>query len=284
MDPDNPVLNTEEIVNTEAITDKKAANPTKAISGTPVARSGPSINTLFTYDKSDGEFAPFASHLAKAYYPGAKLVGIDSVQNLAGVLSKYANINTLVIFTHSIPGSLILNGVVKTSQFVNAELAKSKVLINNRIVFEGCEIMQDPVDTCKMIGSIAGSSVNVIGYSYYTITQIIKFDFTGINDVNTVKQQYQKFDNKYWLPGLPDADRALNKKIEHGRRWFRDMLDSTPPEGQNFRRIESYSSLGRKSAKNLKEAQQIEQEYDSPVFAGDIITVSNVSSIVQATP
>lgn len=284
MPHENTVTNTDAITNIDSITNRKVADTSNIVSGNKNASSQPSLNTLFVYDKTDTSFAPFAKHLAKAYYPGAKLEAITSVRNLAAILSKYSVINTLVIFTHSTPGSLLINGVIKTSTFVNAELAKSHVKINSQIVFEGCEIMIDPIDTCKMIASIAGSNVKVIGYSYYTITQIISFDFSGTSNANSVQNEYNKFDADYWLPGLPSASAALGKKFSHGRRWFRDILDTTVPEGQNFRRIESLSSLGKATAGTHAEAKSLEQNYNSPVYSGDIITVSNVASVVKGKP
>jgi len=241
------------------------------------------LDTLFVYDSQSG-FDDFAPLLAKAYYSHNKIAPVGDIQDLSALLGKYSTIGTLAIFAHSIPGAILLGGRARTAKDVNGELGKSGVRVTKKIVFEGCSIMKDPVDTCRMIQSIAGPNAVAMGYSYYTITQTIGFDFKGVNDVAAIEKRYKEFDSKYWLPGLPTPSEAKGTRFVHGRRWFRDVMDTTPPEDNNIRHIESYTSLNRVSISNAAEAIQVRDSYDAPVYSGDLITVSNITAVARAGP
>lgn len=246
-------------------------------------RAKGTIDTLFVYDSQSG-FDEFAPLLAKAYYPGNKIVGISDIQELSALLGNYSTVGTLAIFVHSIPGALLLGGHARTAKDMSSELGKSKVKVTRKIVFEGCSIMKDPIDTCRMIQSVAGPNAVAVGYSYYTITQTIGFDFKGVRDTNEIQKKYNAFDSKYWLPDLPAPKAAAGTRFIHGRRWFRDVMDTTAPEEGNVRHIESYSSLNKVSIGNAAEAIQVRDSYDAPVYTADIITVTNITAVARAGP
>lgn len=273
------VTETTDLTETSRVTDKTAAT-TAQIKGSARSPSNASAGlSLYLYDASDAKISGFAGQLAKAYYAGAKVAGINSISEMAGQLSKYQLLEKLILFSHSIPGSLIINSVSNTSSFVNNLLAKSKAKVSSQIIFEGCELMQDPIEACKMVVSVAGKDCSLKGYSYYTITQVVSFDFSQIQDDQVIKGQYKQFDNRYWLPGLPDPKLVHGKKIKHGRRWFRPVMDHTAPEGKNFRDIESYTSLKPVTVNSHKEAKELKESYNAPVYPGNIITANNISAI-----
>ncbi len=257
-----------------------SAKPAAGSAATKATTQAPASGgiTLFIYDASFADFAPL---LQDAYYPGAISKPIKNLVGLAGVLSKNTSIDTLVLFTHSIPGSLLLGAVSTISANVDAALAKTGAQVSGRIVFEGCSIMKDPLDTCKMIKSIAMPKAVAVGFNYFSITQPITFDFRKISKAAAVAAEFKKFSNDYWLKKLPDPATVLGKKIVLGRRWFRDELDHTVAE-QVQRGIASYTALSPVTVGTKAEAQKLKKKYDdSPVVAAEIVTVTDIAAVAK---
>lgn len=282
MPPRHPVTDATRVLNAETVTQSPVTDTQAATGGGSSAAKGPRINTLMLYDSGDAGISEFSPILARAYYPKAKLVGIDSLAALAAALSKYSEIDTLIINVHSSPGSLLIDYASASLSQVRDALAKTGVIVKSKIVFEGCQIMQDPIETCRMVEKICGPKTQVVGYTYYSITNKFEIDFTTFDDPVEIQSFYNGFTLDYMIPGLPSAKESVGKVVVHGRRWFRDQYDETLPENGNFLHIESLESLKRYTIGNAEEALRAEADFAGPVTPGAIVTVTNVSAVAKA--
>lgn len=282
MPPRHPVTDASSVLNAATLTQTSVANTKAASGGGSSAAKGPSINTLMLYDKEDDGISKFAPILARAYYPGATLVGVDSLAGLAAALSKYSRIGTLVIDVHSAPGQLLIGSHNPTTSMVRQALAKTGVTVQSKIVFEGCMIMQDPIDTCQMVECICGPNTQVAGFTYFSITNTFDIDFREFHDADEIQAFYDGFTMDYMVPGLPSAKASTGKVITHGRRWFRDQYDETLPEDGNFLHIESLESLTPYKIGNAQDALKAEADFSGPVVPAAKVTVTNVSAVANA--
>ena len=282
MPPRHPVTDVAQFLNAMELTQAPVKDTSVATGGGASAAKGPSIDTLMLYDSGDTGISDFAPILARAYYPKARLVGVGSVGELAAALSKYSRIGTLVIDVHSGPGYLLIGGNAPTTARVSAALAKTGVVVQSKIVFEGCQIMQDPIDTCQMVEKICGSKTQVTGFTYFSISNIFEIDFTDFHDPVEIQDYYDSFTMDYMVPGLPSAKASTGKVVRHGRRWFRDEFDETLPEDANGARIKGLKDLQDYQINNAKDALQAQTDFSGPVVPGARVTVTDVAAVAQA--
>ncbi|WP_428820039.1 hypothetical protein [Microbulbifer sp. MCCC 1A16149] len=282
MPPRHPVTDVGQVLNSATLTQTPVAGTKAATGGSSGTAKGPSIKTLMLYDSGDSGISGFAPILARAYYPKAKLVGVGSVAELAAALSKYGKIDTLVINVHSAPGQLFIGGRNPTTETVRQALAKTGVTVQSKIVFEGCQVMRDPVDTCKMVASICGPKTQVTGFTYFSVSNTFEIDFTDFKDAGEIQSFYDDFTMDYMVPGLPSAKASVGKVITHGRRWFRDKYDETLPEDGNFLHIESLESLQPYKLSTAEDALRAQADFSGPVVPGAKVTVTNVSAVANA--
>ncbi|WP_143735635.1 hypothetical protein [Microbulbifer mangrovi] len=282
MPPRHPVTDVSQVLNATTLTQTPVTDTKAATGGSSGPAKGPSIKTLMLYDSGDSGISGFAPILARAYYPKAKLVGVGSVAELAAALSKYGRIDTLVINVHSAPGQLIIGGLNPTTETVRQALAKTGVTVQSKIVFEGCQVMRDPIDTCRMVASICGAKTQVTGFTYRSVFNTFEIDFTDFKDAEEIQSFYDDFTMDYMVPGLPSAKASVGKVITHGRRWFRDKYDETLPEDGNFLHIESLESLQSYKISTAEDAQQALADFSGPVVPGAKVTVTNVSAVANA--
>ncbi|WP_299594912.1 hypothetical protein [uncultured Microbulbifer sp.] len=282
MDPNHPVTDVARFLNATELTQTPVAD-TKAAKGSgSSAAKGPSINTLMLYDSGDSGIGKFAPILARAYYPNAKLVGVGSLAELAAALSKYGKIDTLIIDVHSGPGFLLIGGASPTTKKVRQALAKTGVIVQSKIVFEGCQIMQDPIDTCQMVESICGPNAQVSGFTYFSISNTFEIDFTEFDDPAEIQAFYDDFTMDYIVPGLPSAKASVGRVITHGRRWFRSDFNETLPEDAGGARIKSLQDLKDYQIKNAQDALKAKADFSGPVVPGAKVTVTDVAVVAQA--
>ena len=282
MPPTHPVTDVLQVLNAAELTQTAVADTKAATGGGSSAAKGPSINTLLVYDSGDSGISDFAPILARAYYPKAKLVGVQSLAQLAAALSKYGSIDTLVIDVHSGPGFLLIGGDSPTTQKVRQALEKTGVKVTSKIVFEGCNIMRDPIDTCKMVEKICGPNTQVTGFTYFSISNTFTIDFTEFEDPAEIQSYYDGLTMEYMVPGLPSARGSVGKVVTHGRRWFRIDPDETLPEDAFGARIKSLQDLQVYTLKDGQDALQAKADFSGPAAQGARVTVKNVTAVAKA--
>ena len=282
MPPRHPVTDVQQLLNAVELTQTPVADTKVASGGASSAAKGPSIHTLLLYDSGDSEISEFAPILARAYYPKAKLVGVSSLAELAAALSKYSSIDTLVIDVHSGPGYLLIGNGSPSTKSVRNALAKTGVAVKSKIVFEGCQIMQDPIDTCQMVEPICGSGTQVTGFTYFSISNTFTIDFTDFTDPAEIQSYYDGLTMEYMVPGLPSAQDSAGKVVKHGRRWFRSDFDNTLPENAPGARIKSLQDLQSYQIQNAQDALQAQADFAGPVVQGARVTVTNVAAVARA--
>lgn len=282
MPPRHPVTDVLQLLNAAELTQTAVTDTKAASGGGSSAAKGPSINTLLLYDSGDAGISDFAPILARAYYPKAKLVGVSSLAQLAAALSKYSRINTLVIDVHSGPGFLLLGSDSPSTKQVQQALEKTGVRVTSKIVFEGCNIMRDPVDTCRMVEKICGPNTQVTGFTYFSISNTFTIDFTEWDDPAEIQSYYDGLTMEYLVPGLPSAKDSVGKVVTHGRRWFRSDPDETLPEDAFGARIKSLQDLQSYTIKSAQDALQAEADFSGPAVQGARVTVTNVAAVANA--
>lgn len=282
MPPRHPVTDVQPLLNATELTQTPVADTKVASGGAASAAKGPSVNTLLLYDSVDSELSKFAPILARAYYPKAKLVGVKSLAELAAALSKYSSIDTLVIDVHSGPGYLLIGNGSPSTKSVQTALAKTGVVVKSNIVFEGCQIMQDPIDTCQMVENICGPKTQVSGFTYFSISNTFTIDFSDFHDPVEIQSYYDGLTMEYMVPGLPSAKDSTGKVVTHGRRWFRSEFDNTLPEEAPGARIKSLQDLQDYRINSAQDARQAQQDFSGPVVPGARVTVTDVAAVAQA--
>ncbi|MBY6189686.1 hypothetical protein KUV22_04575 [Microbulbifer agarilyticus] len=282
MPPVHPVIDVTRMLNAQMLTQTPVTDTKAATGGGSPAAKGSSIKTLMIYDDGDAGIRDFAPILARAYYPQAKLVGATSLAALSAILSKYSKIDTLVIDVHSGPGYLLIGGANPSLTAVREALKKSGVTVQSKIIFEGCSIMRDPIETSRMVEPICGPKTQVTGFTYFSVTNKFEIDFSDFHDPKEIEEFYKDFTMDYMLPGLPSAKDSTGKVVTHGRRWFRDTYDETLPEDGNFLHIESLETLKKLTVNTANEALAAKSNFSGPVFAGAQVSVTNVSAVASA--
>ncbi|MBY6210988.1 hypothetical protein KUV95_05455 [Microbulbifer agarilyticus] len=282
MPPVHPVIDVTRMLNAQMLTQTPVTDTKAATDGGSPAAKGPSIKTLMIYDDGDAGIRDFAPILARAYYPQAKLVGATSLAALSAILSKYSKVDTLVIDVHSGPGYLLIGGANPSLTAVREALKKSGVTVQSKIIFEGCSIMRDPIETSRMVEPICGPKTQVTGFTYFSVTNKFEIDFSDFHDPKEIEEFYKDFTMDYMLPGLPSAKDSTGKVVTHGRRWFRDTYDETLPEDGNFLHIESLETLKKITVNTADEALAAQSNFSGPVFTGAQVTVTNVTAVAGA--
>ena len=282
MPPRHPVTDVLQVLNAAALTQTAVADSQAATGVGPSTAKGPTINTLLLYDSGDPGISDFAPILARAYYPKAKLVGVQSLGQLAAALSKYSTIDTLVIDVHSGPGFLLIGNESPSTKKVRQALEKTGVTVTSKIVFEGCNIMRDPIDTCRMVEKICGPSTQVTGFTYFSISNTFTIDFTEFDDAAEIQAFYDGMTMEYMVPGLPSAKDSVGSVVTHGRRWFRSDFDETLPEDAPGARIKSLQDLQSYTINNAQAALKAQAEFSGPVVQGARVTVTEVAAVAHA--
>ncbi|GJL74135.1 hypothetical protein [Nitrosomonas sp.] len=283
MPQNDPVTGNSDITNRDIVTATPVNDKTDILSPKPKKEQDkaakPKVAKLFIYDASLGNDE--ATAIRDAFYGGAKLVPINEWSDLVSELSKYSEINTLVLDTHSIPGNLLIGGTSPSTQNQQSRLAATGVTVTNQIIFEGCSIMGHPADTAKIIFGIAGSKTKATGYTFFSVVSSFEVDLVGNEDEDVINSALQPF-REYLLPGSPTAKSLVGKKgpVKFYRRWFRRDLDETLPENETDpRAIKKRSELTRIRVRNETDAQSVRSEYESPIEPGYIVTIEDIQAV-----
>lgn len=288
--------------NEDPVTDTRALTDTTRVTGTQVAdtsgvtapaskkaqnaKAKPKIDKLFIYDKqfdSGGE----ARALCDAYHKGATMVAVADWKGLVATLSRYSTITTLVLFTHSIPGELLIGEEAPTRDDARKRLAGTGVTVTGAVVFEGCEIMQNPVTTSFIFSAIAGKSSRLQGYTYFSILDTVTIDVPKDSTEQAVQASLRPYE-RYLLPGQQTAKAMAAKPGRYTlhRRWFRKELDRTPapplqPADLPDRSFTPYDQLSRRSIATPEEAKAALADFSQPVPPAQIVTVTDVAAVAK---
>jgi len=282
----NPVTESAIITNREA-TQTNVTNKNSIISPqsqrTLHAKTKPTINSLFIYDYMLSKQA--AEAILNAYYTGAKLISIKNWNNIISTLSKYSKIDTLIFYTHSIPGSLLIAGKSPTLNNQSKKLKSSKVVITNRIIFEGCSIMEDPLSVAELTSGIVGDRTKIFGYTLFAIIQPLKVRLTGNGDIQQIKDILSPH-KIYLLPLKTSYEDLANtkKKVTFYKRWFRAEYNESPipnsmPGDLPPRGIFSRSQLKNKTIFTHNEACIFKNKLRTPISHPYFVTMDNIKKI-----
>lgn len=281
--PDDGVLtDPSRIVAQGSVADTSVADQTDVLS--PKSRkkqdkkAKPKVTTLFIYDKTMNENA---IAIQKSFYEKAKTVAIETWGDLQSTLSRYSEIGTLVIYTHSTPGNLVIGGRSPPESQQGEQLGKTGVTVTKEIFFEGCSIMGRPKKVAELVSNIAAPSASAKGYTLFVVVQEIKITLTGDEDQEEIEEARKPWVDEYLLP-KPTVAELVGEKGNKSffRRWFRKEYDTTPPEqAEDARHIKSYGELGRRTINTQEEAEALNNEMQSPFPPGEIVTVNNIHKL-----
>lgn len=287
---DDPVTDTRPLTDTTRVTGTQVADTSNVTAPAPKktqnAKAKPKIEKLFVYDQ---EFDPGeARALRDAYHKGATIVAVADWKGLVATLSRYSTITTLVLFTHSIPGQLLLGDEAPTRENARTRLASTGVTVTGAVVFEGCEIMQDPIATSQIFLAITGPSARLQGYTYYSILDTVTINVPKDSTEQAVQTSLRPHEY-YLLPAQPTAKAMAAKPGRYTlhRRWFRKELDRTPapplqPGDLPDRSFTPYNKLARRSIGTAEQAKAALEDFSNPVPPAEIVTVTNIGAVAKA--
>ncbi|SER78390.1 hypothetical protein SAMN05421690_10762 [Nitrosomonas sp. Nm51] len=283
MSPNNPVTDDNGVTSRDAVTATPVADKSSLVKPKSKQQQNksakPKIDKLFVYDASLG-VGP-ATAIRDSFYKGAKLEPITTWSDLVTVLSRYSEIKTLVLDTHSIPGNLLIDGNSPSTDDQKNRLTATAVQVTGRIIFEGCSIMGDPATTAKLVSGITGPSASVTGYTFFSVVDSITVELIGDEDEEGIKTALEPF-KQYLLPGNPSAKSLAGKSgpVDLYRRWFRRDLDETSPENETDQRaIKQRSDMTDVRVRTAEDAERVRSEYQSPVEPAYIVTIEDVQAV-----
>lgn len=283
---DDPVLDTRRLIARTSTATSPFTGNAGILSAKPKKEQDraakPRIAVLFLYDESLGQNA---LALRNAYYAGAKEVPIRTWRDLVRVLSRYSEIGTLVIDTHSRPGELLIGPSNKTPEDPARLLASTGVTVTDRIAFEGCQIMGDPVRVAKLVAGIAGPKARATGFTYFSIVRALELLLTGEESAATIEISLQDYDLGYLLPGAPSFESLAGKTgtVPLYRQWFRlDTKTTIPEEESNPRAIKRRSELDAVTVRTRAEAEEVRSDHAKPIKPARVVTIENIADV--ATP
>ena len=290
MSPPNE--NNNPVTQSDTITDRQATQTSVADKGSVTsqqnqkalnAKTKPTINPQNIDDDILCKHA--AETILNTFYSGAKLVSIKNWDGIISTLSKYSQIDTLVFYTHSIPGSLLIAGNSPTLSVQAQKLTSSKVLISNRIIFEGCSIMSDPISVAKLTLGITSDTTKIFGYTLFAIIQPLLVTLTGNGNVQQIKDIFDP--HKIYLLPIKTSYEDLantNKKVTFFKRWFRADYNETPvpdilPGDYPPRGIFARSQLKDKTISTHNGACMFKNDLLAPISHPYFVTMTNIKQI-----
>lgn len=265
----------------------------RVIIGQPDALGKKSVSKLVIYDKSMEK--DHVDALIASSYHGAERKAVSSFKNLQEVLSKYAEVETLVIFTHSTPGSLLLGDTAPTVSDQQAFFTGSGVRVTKEVRFEGCSIMKNPTDTSRIVSGITAKGVRVTGYTMFSVFHSAKIEvekkgrrtpaeYTAYLD--KVGEEVNKFiggKEEYLVPGSRTIEEIKSKPGTHTLtlRWFRDEYteEPLPDDASARRRIFPLSAVTPRTIATPAEAVKAQEDYAQPVHMPEQAIVTDVSAV-----
>lgn len=160
-DQENPVTDTDRVTRPDAVLTTPVADDGKVVGSSPAKKgkaAGKSVTTLFLYtEKADKAFGQIR-------HQGALSREVRDWKQLVAILGEYAKIQTLVLMTHGAAGTLLIGNAPKSGSEAAAALRKSGARAN-KVIFEGCMIMQQPVEAAQIAQGVHAATA--VGYNWW---------------------------------------------------------------------------------------------------------------------
>lgn len=262
------------------------------------AKAKPTIEKLFIYatdvgkDEDGNRSKLFAERIRNAYYPNAKMESVDDWNQLVAVLSRYSEIKSLILFTHSIPGELLIGGEAPTKEDQQRRLASTGVKVTQGIFLEGCSSMKDPITASFIFSAIAGQTTQLQGYTYFGLANDVTVEIPKDATEKIARTQIEPH-KLFLLPNQPAAKDIAAKPGKHiyVQRWFRPEIDDPPikppplaPGTLPPRDFVLQSSLARRSIATAAQAKAALTDFSQPVFSAEVVTVTDIATVAKTEP
>lgn len=287
---------------TDRFTDAGAVTDTTRITGTRVAdaagvtqpspkaaqdqRAKPTVENLFLWDSASLDRV-HATALRDGLHARSTMLGVNNWDDLRAALGRYARIGTLVLFTHSIPGELLLGGSSPSASDAQRLLASVGRTVSSAIAFEGCEMLRDPVGAAWMFQPLLGDGAQMRGYTLYSVLNTLTVTIPTGADAATIAQQLRPH-ARYLLPGQPSPAQMAGKPGTYTlvQRWFRHDLDETAappllPGDPPARDFLPRDSLGSRTIASAADARAAVELFAAPVPPAEAVTITNVPAVAQ---
>jgi len=160
-DQENPVTDTDRVIRPDAVLTTPVADNGKVVGASPANKgkaARKTVTRLFLYtEKADKPFGQIR-------HQGAVSREVADWKQLVTILGEYAKIETLVLMTHSTAGTLLVGKTPKSGDEAAAELGKSGARAN-KVIFEGCMMMRDPVEAAQIAQGVHANTA--VGYNWW---------------------------------------------------------------------------------------------------------------------
>lgn len=179
--------------------------------------------------------------LIQKHYEIQKSLKISNIEDIASIISSYSIIESLVIYTHGIPGSLMINGNDIEFENIEKKLIRSKKIQIENIYLEGCNVLEEG----GVKGAIVlGNRVNAKTISGFNYAHI----FQRVSPIVPNKFVNFKFFQPYFAFNQA-IDPALSKGLTIWFEWFYTETESPKiikSTNDVYKKMEIYEELGKK--------------------------------------
>lgn len=156
------------VLGTQSLLQTVVAQTAPVLASTPQQAPSPGRKhaTLHViYAESDRNAVRDTLAYIKFRYPKVKPVRVRSWAALIQELRQYHTIEYLILVTHSGPGQLIINSERKDGDEVAALLKPLNISVPQRIVFEGCSLLAEPMEAWKIAKAVQAREA--VGYTWW---------------------------------------------------------------------------------------------------------------------
>jgi hypothetical protein len=163
---ENPITDAGPVTDARPITETPVANDADIVAPQPAQQRRPArrnANKLYIQSSTAAE-QEFDEALGRIRHHGAVRREVGDWKELERTLGGFERIGTLVLMTHSAPGTLLIGGEPKSGADAAAVLRGTGARAN-AIVFEGCMIMREPVEAAQIAQGLGATTA--VGYDWW---------------------------------------------------------------------------------------------------------------------
>ncbi|MCK6694283.1 MAG: hypothetical protein L6Q97_19550, partial [Thermoanaerobaculia bacterium] len=192
---------------------------------------------------------------------------------------------TLIICTHGMPGALMIAGRLPSDAEIRAYFGNSHVQVAGQIIFEGCNVMRNPIATAQMIRDISVPGTQVSGYSLYHYSAPVNVYFPPGTDEAQCQDVLNGY-MAYLASSTPPASWFASHPGRHTLllEWFGPRTDLDLPPEYRIGDMRSRDHIPRSemtltTVNTRQEAESIRSRYArAPVSSLEIITITDVAT------
>jgi hypothetical protein len=165
--PENPITDAGPVIDASPVTETPVANNADIVAPPQPAqrRQGArrTARRLYIQASSPAD-QELDEALGRIRYHGALRREVGDWDELDRMLRRFGQIDTLVLMTHSAPGTLLIGGEARSGPDAAAVLRGTGARATT-MIFEGCMIMREPVEAAQIAQGLGATTA--VGYDWW---------------------------------------------------------------------------------------------------------------------